>query len=1098
MTNLVIFLHVPATLNWTNNRSIGIVDGEKASVCRGLVSREWHVMSHEYATTNQPFICLFFSLLLPPMESSERVKSLNTDPRGKNRIRFRSAKQRAKRASADVYRSYNGRNGRTSSREEQVHNPHHSTKKRRRLAGKTSLASETTATTTRQEDQESGPERTRIAELEDETTFASELDLANDRNGSEIFTKFYHEIWPLVRSLPEILHHASKIVQILLKYLLSCDDESNDDNDENDKKKTSNRYVVNHATTDVLHLLAVLARDLRHEIHPFVFTSILPRIVNNLINPPPPPSGKQSVPLDVAVVEAAFRTLSYVFKYDADFLVTPTGLESLRKQCYGPTLGHRRELVRRLAAESYAPLLRRLKSDGLRQKHLKRILKALAASEAASASAARQQAAISRSQADAMDGISWLLLETVRGTRGRLHSKAQNVLQNAIHFPTGHGQTIAGTIQALVAKLCQHLDVTGFAPLWKVLLVPNSEETDQVHHRIALVQQAVEARNGYFLKTQDTEQSAEEAVGLLLNLLKDMLATPTFDALTDKAQTGVIHLLCAAWRTLPNRMDFPDQLGHALQSLLRQKDNGTKRAKLAFILCDRLVPFLPVDIAMKHIGSVVLDVAAATAPTDAPKAVEILFSIVNCREESRDETDNDDTFDLNHARDFPVSKETLNSLLDLCLADDWTSDETRNFAEIGYAVRCIPFLAANAATDQKLRKRILRWSIKGLQTITTQDNTNEIGSAKDNRGRVVTKALILEASSMVMDEALRTQTGTEWLKKMAAKFAPMALEFLLCCRSSLWAVKAVARFVRTLATLNLRLTEDANALLDALVPNLARPSHFLRLHTLQILTCLPKKPFEVDHASLDLRDDLDEEQDAAPQGASEARGLSDSFSGLCDILDSLLRVESIQPSLENERQATALISRVEILGRTGRMPVPYAEAAANHMIGILSVKFAPLWDAAVRALVAIAKSHEEIVWIPLNKTLRNLLSQSQPDAKEITRLEEEPSQSRSSASLQDLCIAWDTTEGRDVSLFQRQINNAKEIGRVSRHSTTDCETVLTNIFAALESVPEITCKKSKVVVPLFFEYLRDQYFTFHSLDPERRELMIEKQVGSER
>jgi hypothetical protein len=59
------------------------------------------------------------------------------------------------------------------------------------------------------------------------------------------------------------------------------------------------------------------------------------------------------------------------------------------------------------------------------------------------------------------------------------------------------------------------------------------------------------------------------------------------------------------------------------------------------------------------------------------------------------------------------------------------------------------------------------------------------------------------------------------------------------------------------------------------------------------------------------------------------------FSGSCDIISTLLKIESLPIHMENERQLTSYMNRVEVLGRSGSLPVAYAEAAANHMLGLL-------------------------------------------------------------------------------------------------------------------------------------------------------------------
>ena len=71
----------------------------------------------------------------------------------------------------------------------------------------------------------------------------------------------------------------------------------------------------------------------------------------------------------------AFKSLSYIFKHLAEPLIAD--IDSLRKY-YGPLLGHKRDFVRQFAAETFAPLIRRLPPKAL-QKHTRAILKALAA-----------------------------------------------------------------------------------------------------------------------------------------------------------------------------------------------------------------------------------------------------------------------------------------------------------------------------------------------------------------------------------------------------------------------------------------------------------------------------------------------------------------------------------------------------------------------------------------------------------------------------------------------------------------------------------------------------------------------------------------------
>jgi hypothetical protein len=261
--------------------------------------------------------------------NQQQIKAVNLDPRSKKRVRFQSTKQRAQLATADIYRTYNRSTvgsiiTSSATRENQVHHHHQEN-----------------------EDDHDGeqpalkkfkPNQDHFISLS--TSFANELDLTKERNSSQLFSILYKEISPFVNSLPEILHHLSDIVTILLQFVLSpwTDASSPSSSLSNEsiqnpypiwKRDNGKFYVTNVVTTDVLHLLAVLAKDVQGEIHPYLFHSILPRIVYHLIAPLTPPTTTQggggssgissSMTLNVSIVEAAFRCLSYLFKYNNNY-----------------------------------------------------------------------------------------------------------------------------------------------------------------------------------------------------------------------------------------------------------------------------------------------------------------------------------------------------------------------------------------------------------------------------------------------------------------------------------------------------------------------------------------------------------------------------------------------------------------------------------------------------------------------------------------------------------------------------------------------------------------------------------------------------------
>lgn len=94
------------------------------------------------------------------------------------------------------------------------------------------------------------------------------------------------------------------------------------------------------------------------------------------------------------------------------------------KVLYAPLLGHKRDFARKMAAQSLAPAVRRLKPKAMRR-HTKQLVAALAAGSVAAAAVATVGEAPggARLRADTLDGCSQLLFFSAKGVHGRTHSQ---------------------------------------------------------------------------------------------------------------------------------------------------------------------------------------------------------------------------------------------------------------------------------------------------------------------------------------------------------------------------------------------------------------------------------------------------------------------------------------------------------------------------------------------------------------------------------------------------------------------------------------------------------------------------------------------------
>jgi hypothetical protein len=1060
---------------------------------------------------------------------SQHVKSINTDKRSNKRIKFASAKDKSKRASADVYRSYKRKIGATSAatREEAVHNPHGKERaKKRHRAHHLPIEDKTRSAVLKVSSEEDKITSDSELELEVSSTFASELDETLDRNASEIFGKFHRQVWVLVRSLPEILHHSEKIIDLMMSFMLSpaSSPERPSLRENDDSSSTRKEFVLNHATADILHLLAVLARDLRHEIHPHVHSKIVPRIVQDLLNPPPPPpdSGKQPIPLDVTIVEATFRTLSYIFRYDSDMILQD--MEPMRKY-YGLTLASRREVVRRLAAETFAPLIRKIKSQSARQRHLKRVLKALAVTRTDQP----MTNSFKRTQSDAVDGISQLMFQIVRGVPGRMHSQGDQTLRFLLSFcggTTGESKKdekesdkhlIVSVAASFLERLCQHTDDSGIvidelvgsmkASLAQFTGVGDVDSSTHANFQpvlnmVQLMAQVASLRTGYLLHSQ-----SDQKLQGLFEAMETLYSESCFAAVPDSVRPEVMALSCSIWRALQTKSNAPRRLEKCLQGALRCDDDMTPEQiksirSLAVVLSKDLLPFLTEESAMKIAGSSILTTAARVAEGDCSSSLLIVFSVAAKR--LSDTGSNEESASGIPHNLFASESEACGSilgsekeiLLNHCLLKlDKENVTCDSFAQLGVAIRCAPFLTllpCDSETEKESNgyyKKTAKWIVDVL--IFAESVTLDAVENLRREDLVVIKALALEALSHLSTAFLSSPSSSSTIEKMVLQVRPIADRLLFSDSESLWAMRGIASLVAVLAELKQQLNDKVDEVFDTLVPNLRSSSHALRFHTLEILARYPEKAFVTDHADLDLDGDLDEDPSFRPSEDSASKRAGPV--GLCDLMESMLKLESTPVRLTNERTLLGMVSRIEVLARTGKLPVAYAEAAANHMLGSFYVKFAPMWPAVARVLVTLAGAHEDIVWPALEAKLVAVMERPsrQQESEDATAQNDII---LSCSEHQSACITWENSLGKSISVFQDPFTSVND-GEVPRHLTTDEETVMESVWDVAEQGQQLVAKHSRVIVPVFLSFLHNQYYAFHSDNPDARELNLKEHAA---
>jgi len=1005
---------------------------------------------------------------------AHRIKSLNVG-KSKNRLRFVTSKQKSKRASADVYRKYKRRIGVTSSatREENVHHFRPS----KRIRGEKDES-------TKDNEQEADV-------LSEKTTLSTELDLASDRNPSEIFGQCYRELWPLVRSLPEIIHHAELIVEIMLRYLLSPEEAPNQKSvaaDLFDYESTQpKRYQVNLATAEIFHLLAVCAKDLRHEIHVWLHSRILPRIFVDLLNPPLSTSGKQSIPLDVTITEASFRAVAYLLRYDTEKLIEETNalkqkeqpcLEPMRKH-YGATLTNRRPLIRQLAAQTFAPLIRKLKTEAARKRHLRRVLRALDASASENPSPAK-----SKLDADAVDGVALLCFEIAKGVAGEMHTKGAFVIDCVLNgvasqkdkdFPLSY-RVASAFLSRLLGFLSKQNPRLLLSLNSHFVSYTNEKDSPLVGREcsisslLRLTTEVLSFDNGAI----NIRGTASESIVSIAQNSRDWILEHGHSPVIEE---WMARLLSASLNACQSDSQAVACLCDVLASLLGVglSPGSTYLSSSSFRLnvAQHVFACLPVEQAFVRVGPLLL--SAAEKVVDDSESIALIHCVACYRGDLVSHDDYIST--LENADRCKVRVETVESLLDKVLMP--CRELKKNARLLTAAANCAAFLAACHNDLGRSYVRTAKWLVELVILISEGESWRTCADL----GLVLSSSIeSLARLSLLIPGASGVGSNLN-VKKQLGKAKAHVEQFLIANPKSINCLRSAALFCKALSCVEETLTDQSDSIFESLTPNLSCSSHFKRLHTLRILLTFPKKPFVTDHADLDLSDDLDEEPSSIKRIADSetAKGPV----GTCRILELLLEIESLPIELTSERPMLSLMSRVEIIGRSGKLPILYAESVAAHLVGLLYWKFSPVWGAAVKTLALTAKQHDRDVWPSIFSKLQELMEHSleSPSTKDETN-------SLPPGFDLDFHFAglkrYDSSDGRCFLPYNERVRLVNDAGNISRFESRQDSEALGSLWELFVREPSLLVGHSRDMVPLAIRFFRFEYFA--AGDPDAEEL----------
>ncbi|OMP81501.1 U3 small nucleolar RNA-associated protein 20 [Diplodia seriata] len=290
-----------------------------------------------------------------------------------------------------------------------------------------------------------------------------------DLNLSESFHAFSRELDPLCESLPQILHHADSIMDLLVRYIEKRDALS---------------------LEPLLSLVSHFAHDLGARFEKYFARTV--RIVCDVAAKHP----------DIEVIEWSFTCLAWLFKYLSRLLVPD--LRPLY-DLMAPLLGkeHQKSFVSRFAAEAMSFLVRKAGASYHRDKEPLQIIVSHALADLA---ALAQRSDASQYQR----GLMTLFVESVKGVQNGLHSSAEAVfgvlLEQALASQDDESlvreeRPAVDLLQGVLTATIHHTNSETFRPVLQILLghidaIDRSNNTLKLENAARLLFTVVGVRKG--------------------------------------------------------------------------------------------------------------------------------------------------------------------------------------------------------------------------------------------------------------------------------------------------------------------------------------------------------------------------------------------------------------------------------------------------------------------------------------------------------------------------------------------------------------------------------------------------------------------------
>lgn len=921
----------------------------------------------------------------------------------------------------------------------------------------------------------------------------------------------YYKLLPLVQTLPELIYNQDSVTSILTSML---------------------QKVVPADFPSYISLVSVFARDLQDDFlkHFDNFLTLYVDLINVVCGAGSDPR-KLGVP-NAELLGSIVESISFIMKFLCSHL---SQNPDLLRPYYGPLLGHSFVHVRELVAKAFTTVLRKVKTNVFIQ-HIQLVVKALVSNMKSSSSVDIMNirvkflndicgiendhiphydddliCSLPKRFEDTIEGLSMMIFDCIKGVKGVLHSKGLEKLNGLVEvyqvvsvsinnalpekgdwkefssgFPSSalksipllyYRSTVFGKVLSYIfTALFRHLQDCNNLDIWKSLLESMSNTlalknkiecvcdvpVELVESVDCILVQQIELLL-FALRNYRRRALADTAVrNQIKNDLISLVVGLNSSIYKESHRYSSVHSRYLNARTI---ITFSEiwKIFHESKSLrvLSKELVGPILANSVFcleVICDELMKSIPFMVFSQYFLPASIEALGVYSSRMSSEVwIPILYQIQCFLRDIRSSEKeifyllSGEGMNSNHEDNLSIFCNSIEAknLLSKILSNYKSFANFRDFSSINVLeMKCIHWfvVVSSDSLTKDARKILVTMCSSFLASIERLNGLN------------ISSFPLVNEIIQVIIQCIKAEIFCADKKKSIAQLISFVSKNLYE-NSSLSLSKSLLFLVKSYCDIcNVSLSDfDWNVFLSDGEQNqlalscsrmMLSGSYYLRINALSIMYFAKK---------LDRSEDMEED------------------SVNCVFL--ALEIASCAISLSSEREITRRLVTLEVLMRTNRMRQWERQLICGFAIGLLHIKFKPIWSLCNKILLAAVDGGSiDMVWSLLQVSLfRYSNMTSYPPCEGLDN----------SIKMTEFLIGCDdglqsVTSSLACSFeFYYRMTEREDVfreGLVDADSRVDLETLFYGMWNALAICSSIVEEKSKAVVPFFTSFLKNQYY----------------------